>query len=118
MLLSLRFSAPTLFLLGCLNAWTAYLQRSGGGLATALCLCVCAAGLCAEDLLQRDHRRDREVLVRVAAHPGATARYVANAAGAPERVIARSLARLTEDGLLVLVADDTTPALRTYRLAT
>ncbi|MFI0218265.1 MarR family transcriptional regulator [Streptomyces lydicus] len=86
-------------------------------MATALGLCVCAAGLFAEDLLQRDYRRDSAVLAHVAAHRGAATRHVARAIGARERVVARNLDRLTDDGLLVLVTDGATPALRSYRLA-
>ncbi|MDX2681508.1 hypothetical protein [Streptomyces soliscabiei] len=36
---------------------------------------------------------------------------------AAERVVARNPDRLTDDGLLVLVTDGATPALRSYRLA-
>lgn len=86
-------------------------------MATALCLCVCAAGLFAEDLLQRDYRRDGAVLAYVATHPGAATRHVARVIGARERVVARNLERLTADGLLVLVTDGVTPALRSYQLA-
>ncbi|MFD3909967.1 hypothetical protein [Streptomyces sp. NPDC058603] len=42
---------------------------------------------------------------------------MARAIGAPERVAARNLDRLTDDGLLVLVTDAATPASRSYRLA-
>ncbi|MFB6573145.1 hypothetical protein [Streptomyces noursei] len=37
--------------------------------------------------------------------------------GVSERVVIRNLERLAEDGLLVLVQDSQTPALRSYRLA-
>ncbi|WP_246204259.1 MarR family transcriptional regulator [Streptomyces tailanensis] len=84
---------------------------------TALCLCVCAAGLFGEDLLQRGYHRDREVLTYIAVHPGVATRHSAQAIGASERVVARNLDRLTSDRLLVLDADDATPALRSYRLA-
>ncbi|QNE77341.1 MarR family transcriptional regulator [Streptomyces finlayi] len=103
--------------LGVLNAWTAQETEDYGALSTALCLCVCAAGLFGEDLLQRGYRRDRAVLAHIAVHRGVATRHVARAVGAPERVVARSLDRLTDDGLLVLVTDDATPALRSYRLA-
>ncbi|MDO0936625.1 MarR family transcriptional regulator [Streptomyces sp. DG2A-72] len=86
-------------------------------MATALCLCVCAAGLLAEDLLQRDFRRDRAVLAHVAVHPGAATRHIARALGARERVVERSLSRLTEERLLMLETDGVTPALRVYRVA-
>ncbi|NEC68430.1 hypothetical protein [Streptomyces sp. SID9727] len=56
------------------------------------------------------------VLAHVAAHSGAEARGVARAVGSPERVVARNLSRLTEDGLLALVDDDAHPAPRSYRL--
>lgn len=111
------FTAPVLLALGAVNAWTAQRTEDYGSLSTALCLCVCAAGLFGEDLLQRDYRRDSTVLAHVAAHPGAATRHVARAVGAPERVVARNLDRLTDDGLLVLVTDGATPALRSYRLA-
>ena len=35
----------------------------------------------------------------------------------PERLAARNLDRLTDDGLLVLATDGAPPALRSYRLA-
>ncbi|MFF7415049.1 winged helix-turn-helix transcriptional regulator [Streptomyces lydicus] len=67
--------------------------------------------------MQRGYRRDRAVVAHVAVHPGAAPRQVARAVGAPERVVARSLSRLTEDGLVTLVTDGATPALRSYRLS-
>lgn len=100
-----------------MNAWTAQQTEDYVSLSTALCLCVCAAGLFGEDLLQRGYHRDRAVLAHVAAHPGATTRHVARAVGVSERVVAQNLDRLTDDGLLVLVTDGATPALRSYRLA-
>ncbi|WP_331447524.1 MarR family transcriptional regulator [Streptomyces xanthochromogenes] len=114
---SARFTAPILLALGTMNAGAAQRTEDYGCLSTALCLCVCAAGLFGEDLLQRGYRRDRAVLAHVAGHPGAKTRHVARAVGAPERVVARNLDRLTDDGLLVLVTDGATPALRSYRLA-
>lgn len=108
-LCSLQFIAPILFALGTLNAFTAYQSHNHGALATGLCLCVCATGLLAEDFPQRDYRRDRAVLAYVAARPGVGARRIARAVDAHERVVARSLARLTEDGRLVLNADGPTP---------
>ncbi|MGW0998373.1 winged helix-turn-helix transcriptional regulator [Streptomyces sp. NPDC002523] len=100
-----------------MNAWTAQQAQDYGSLSTALCLCVCAAGLFGEDLLQRGYRRDREVIAHVAKHPGSSTSHVARAVGVSERAVAQNLDRLTADGLLVLVADGETPALRSYRLA-
>ncbi|MFD7016688.1 winged helix-turn-helix transcriptional regulator [Streptomyces sp. NPDC059928] len=100
-----------------MNAWSAQRTEDYASLSTALCLCACAAGLFGEDLLQRGYRRDREVLAHIAVHPGAATRHVARAVGASERGVARNLDRLTDDGLLALVADDVSPALRSYRLA-
>ncbi|MEV8128610.1 MarR family transcriptional regulator [Streptomyces sp. NPDC085944] len=102
--------------LGAMNAWTAQTKADYAALSTALCLCVCAAGLFGEDLAQRGHRQDLVVLAHVAAHPGAEARGIARAVGGPERVVARNLSRLTEGGLLALVDDHAHPALRSYRL--
>ncbi|WP_435211895.1 winged helix-turn-helix domain-containing protein [Streptomyces sp. bgisy034] len=65
--------------------------------------------------MQRGHRQDLMVLAHVAAPPGAEARGIARAVGTPERVVARNLSRLTENGLVALV-DDEHPALRCYRL--
>ncbi|WP_225987333.1 MarR family transcriptional regulator [Streptomyces spectabilis] len=114
---SARYTAPILLALGAMNAWTSQRAEDYGAMSTALCLCVCAAGLYGEDLLQRGYHRDRAVLAHVAAHPGAATRHVARAVGASERVVSRNLDRLTDDGLLVLVTDGATPALRSYRLA-
>ncbi|MFG3136607.1 winged helix-turn-helix domain-containing protein [Streptomyces sp. NPDC048211] len=66
--------------------------------------------------MQRGYRQDLMVLAYVAAHPGAETRGIAQAVGAPERVVTRNLSRLTEDGLVALVEDDVHPALRSYRL--
>nr|WP_282693501.1 winged helix-turn-helix domain-containing protein [Streptomyces sp. CC208A] len=84
---------------------------------TSLCLCVCAAGLFAEDLLQRDYRRDRAVLAYVAAHPGVEPGQVAHAVGSSKGVAARSLERLREDGLLVRGDGDAGHVAEGYRLA-
>ncbi|MEV1088976.1 winged helix-turn-helix domain-containing protein [Streptomyces microflavus] len=99
-----------------MNAWTAQTKADYAALSTALCLCVCAAGLFGEDLVQRGRRQDLVVLAHIAAHPGAEARGIARAVGAPERVVARNLSRLVEIGLVLLVEDDVHPALRSYRL--
>lgn len=82
-----------------------------GTVSTGMGVCVFAAGLFGQDLLQRSHRRDR------AAHPGSATWHVAPAIRAPEHVVARNLDRLTDEGLLVIVTDGATPALRSYRLA-
>ncbi|WP_234362588.1 winged helix-turn-helix domain-containing protein [Streptomyces formicae] len=100
-----------------MNAWTAQTKADYAALSTAMCLCVCAAGFFGEDLVQSGHRQDLVVLAYVAAHPGAEARGIARAVGVPERVVARNLRRLTENGLVVLMDDDVHPALRSYRLA-
>ncbi|MFE9601450.1 MarR family transcriptional regulator [Streptomyces hokutonensis] len=99
-----------------MNAWTAQTKADYGALSTALSLCICAAGLFGEDLVQRGHRQDLVVLAHVATHPGAEVCGIARAVGAPERVVARNLSRLTEDGLVVLVGDDVHLAIRPYRL--
>lgn len=114
---SARFTAPVLFALGVLNAWAGQRVGDYGSVSTALCLCVCAAGLFGENQLQRGYRRDRVVLGYVAVHPGATTWQVAQAVDAPVRVVIRNLDRLTDDGLLVLAKEGTTAASRSYRLA-
>lgn len=114
---SARFTSPALFVLGGLNAWAGQTVGDYLAVSTGLCVCVCAAGLFGEDLLQRSYCGDRAVLAYVAAHPGATTRRVARAIRIPERLAARSLNRLTGDGLLAVASDDETPALRSYQLA-
>jgi hypothetical protein len=99
-----------------MHAWTALPSEDHTAFAIAMCLCICAAGLFTEDRLQRDYRRDGAVLVYVAAHPGAATVHVARAIGARERVVARNLDRLTDDGFLVLRTDGATPALRSHML--
>ncbi|WP_079055858.1 MarR family transcriptional regulator [Streptomyces caeruleatus] len=111
---SARLTSPVLFVLGALNAWSAQAAGDYGAVSTGLCVCVCGAGLFGEDLLQRSYRDDRAVLAHVAPHPGVTARHVARVTGIPERLVARSLDRLTDDGLLVPVADGATPEVRSY----
>lgn len=100
--------------LGAMNAWTAQTKADYAALSKALCLC--AAVLFGEELVQSGHRQDLVVLAYVASHPGAEARGVARAVGATERVVARNLSRLSEDGLVILVKDDVNPVLRSYRL--
>lgn len=60
-------------------------------MSTGLCVCVCAADLFGEDLLQRGYRPDRAVLVHGAAHPGAATRHRDRAIGVPEGVVVRNL---------------------------
>jgi hypothetical protein len=78
-------------------------------------LCVCVAGLLGEDLLQ--HRRNRAIPVRIVPSPWDETRDVAWGIGTPERAVVRHLERIANDGLLVLVTDGATPALRSHRLA-
>ncbi|MFJ8732785.1 winged helix-turn-helix domain-containing protein [Streptomyces bauhiniae] len=111
-----RVTAPILLTLGAINAWLAAVEADYAALSTALCLCVCAAGLFGEDLVQRGHRQDLVVLAHVAAHPGAETRGIAQAVGVPERLVARNLDRLVEEGFVVQVEGDVHPALRSYRL--
>jgi hypothetical protein len=85
--------------------------------STGLCVCVCAAGLFGEDLLQRGYRSDRAVLAYVAAYLGATTREVAQAIRTSERLTSRNLDRLTDDGLLAVASDGAPRALRSYQLA-
>ncbi|AQY20220.1 hypothetical protein T261_00764 [Streptomyces lydicus] len=87
--------------LGALNARTAQQRDDYGALSTGLCLCVCAAGLIAEDLgnaatavIERSLRTSRRA-------PGAAARHVARAVGASGRGVVRNLDRVTDDGVLV-----------------
>jgi hypothetical protein len=114
---SARVTAPVLLMLSVMDAWTAQAKADYAALSTALRLCVRAAGLFGEDLAQRGHRNDLVVLAYVAAHPGAEARAIAQAVGAPERVVTRNLSRLTEDGLVTLIEDEMYPAFKSYRLA-
>lgn len=104
--------------LGAMNAWTAQIDADCAAHSTGLCLCVCAAGLFREGLVQRGHWQDLAVLAHVAAHPGAETRGIARVVGAPERVVVRNLSRLAESAFVVLVDDAVDPALRSYRLAT
>ncbi|MFD6249860.1 MarR family transcriptional regulator [Streptomyces roseolus] len=115
--LPLQFSAVILFAVGALNAVLGAVRTDFGLVSTSLCLCVCAAGLFGEDLLQRGYRRDRVVLAYVAARPGIEVDQVAHAVQASQPVAARSLERLKEDGLLVHGGADAAPAARGYRLA-
>ena len=69
-----------------------------------------------DDLLQHGYRWDRTVLVHTATHPGVATWHVARAVGAPERIVAPLLDRLTDDWF-VLMTGGTTPGLRSRRLA-
>ena len=69
---------------------------------------VCADGLFGEELLQRGYRPcASSVLAYLEAHPGAGTRHASRAVDAPERVAARILGRLTDDGLPDLTTDGT-----------
>ncbi|WP_434600545.1 winged helix-turn-helix transcriptional regulator [Streptomyces sp. A5-4] len=57
------------------------------------------------------------MLAHVAAHPGATPRQTARSLGAAEKVVARSLSRLTDDGLLERCEEGPASEPRSYRLA-
>ncbi|WP_181807163.1 MarR family transcriptional regulator [Streptomyces shenzhenensis] len=81
------------------NEWVAGVAEDCAALSAALCLCVCAAGMFGEDLLQRGYHRDREVLAYIAVYPGVAIRHIACVIGAFEQVVARNLDRLTSDGL-------------------
>ncbi|MFE3556232.1 MarR family transcriptional regulator [Streptomyces sp. NPDC059193] len=79
---------------------------------------MCAAALFAEDLLQESYRRDRAVLVHVASHPGATPGQASRALGITEWRATRDFARLTRDGLLLVVEEGADPVFCFYRLVT
>ncbi|MFD9818793.1 hypothetical protein [Streptomyces violascens] len=55
---SARITAPILLALDAANAWTPQTAADCAALSTALCLCVCAAGLFGEDLVRREYRQD------------------------------------------------------------
>ncbi|MET9374081.1 MarR family transcriptional regulator [Streptomyces sp. NPDC002992] len=112
MLRSLRVTSPLLFVVGAMNAVTAQIEGNRGALATALCLCVCAAGLFTEDLLQQDLRRDPRVLAYVAAHPNVSLARAAGDLDLPLQKVEVSLARLVAAGLLVHTGEE--ERVRTY----
>lgn len=113
---SARFTAPVLFVLGALNAWTAQAQSNLGALSSAICLCVCAAGLFGEDLVQRGYRLDRAILVHIGKNPGTPMRPLVEATGRPERVVAERLRKLCEGGFLEVDRSAATD-LAVYRMA-
>lgn len=104
--------------LGAMDAWTAQASADYAALSTGLCLCVCAAGLFGEGLVQRGIAKTwwsgRTSLPTRVLKPEASP----EPSVPPERVVARNLSRLTASGLVVLVDDAAHPALRSYRLAT
>ncbi|KUH35310.1 hypothetical protein ATE80_29935 [Streptomyces kanasensis] len=114
MLRSLHITSPLLFAVGAMNAVTAHIEENRGALATALCLCVCAAGLFAEDRLQQDLRRDSRVLAYVAAHPKARLARAARDLGLSPRRVEASLARLVAAGLLTHTGEE--EPVRTYSI--
>ncbi|GAA3160271.1 hypothetical protein GCM10017688_02440 [Streptomyces ramulosus] len=111
------FTSPILFALGALNSWHGGVEGDYAAVSTGLCVCVCAAGLFRKTLPQREYRRDRTVLAFVAAHPGTSSRSVATSIWVSERVVARNLDLLVEDGLLVLIGEGVTSAECSYGLA-
>jgi hypothetical protein len=112
---SLRIAPVLLFVLGVMNGFTAQTRSDFGGVSTALCLCVCAAGLFAEDRLQRDLREDRRALVYVAAHPKTNSVSIARDLRWSQPRTESCLQRLRVDGLVA--CDDEQAAVRTYSLS-
>ncbi|WP_162688433.1 MULTISPECIES: helix-turn-helix domain-containing protein [unclassified Streptomyces] len=115
LLLSIRLTAPLLFVLGGACAVIGQQNHDHLSVATALCLIVSSAGLIAHDLTQGRYRRDRDVLVHVAANPGVTAEQIASSLKIADRAVVAVLARLVGDGLVVQ-ADEDSPARGSYRL--
>ncbi|MFE6459472.1 MarR family transcriptional regulator [Streptomyces cinereoruber] len=98
-----------------MNIATAHTEGDRGALATAICLCVCAAGLFAEDLLQHGLRRDQRVLAYVAAHPKSSLVQTARDLRLPARVTQASFDRLVAEDLLAEVEEGV--AVRAYSLS-
>lgn len=110
---SVRLTPLLLFTFGAAYALIGQQRHDYLSVATALCLCVSAAGLFSEDLIHSGYRRDRAVLVHVAAHPGAQPAQIARALGVAETAVVVSLVRLAEDGRV----EEGTPESCSYRLA-
>ncbi|MFD6076757.1 MarR family transcriptional regulator [Streptomyces hydrogenans] len=97
---SLRYVAPVLFAIGAMNTFTASLQGDLVSISTALCLCLCAAGLFVASQKQRDLLLGQKILAWVANHPEVTAGQVARAVSCSTPTAQVGLERLTNEGFL------------------
>ncbi|MFB7938271.1 MarR family transcriptional regulator [Streptomyces sp. NPDC056049] len=83
-----------------MNAATASLQGDLVGVSTALCLCLCTAGLFVASRKQQDLLLSQKILVWVGNHPEVTAGQVARAVGCSSPTARVGLDRLTKEGFL------------------
>ena len=97
-----------------MNAATASLQGDLGGVSTALCLCVCAAGLFVEAKEQQDLQLGQRILARMAIHPEITAVQTAHAVSCSTCAAEISLERLAAEGFVT--SREVHPGVREYSL--
>lgn len=100
LLKTLRYTYPLLFALAALNAAAAAILGDLGGVSTALCLCVCAAGLLVEVKEQQYLLLGQRILARMATQPVISTVQAARAVSCSIRVAEIVFDRLTADGLV------------------
>ncbi|MFF2819411.1 hypothetical protein ACFVT9_28300 [Kitasatospora cineracea] len=110
-----RIPGPGILAIGLFTAFTTHDPTVLG-----LSICVASSGLLltVDDLHEQDLRRDRKVIAHLAKQPdGARLRQIGNALNLPDPVVAKSLARLALDGIVVREGEGESLPMRSYRLA-
>ncbi|MFB7950165.1 hypothetical protein ACFC6L_35260 [Kitasatospora phosalacinea] len=110
-----RIPGPGILAIGLFTAFTTHDPAVLG-----LSICVASSGLllAADDVHEQGLRRDRKVVAHLAKKPdGARLRQIGNALNLPDPVVAKSLARLTADGIVVREYEGEPMPMRSYRLA-
>ncbi|KOV12334.1 hypothetical protein ADK60_31975 [Streptomyces sp. XY431] len=111
-----RIPGPAIAALGTLNAFS--VQPDSTAFILSLALTTSGLLLTFDDVHELGLRRDRKVVAHLAkASDGARVRQIGNALNLPDRTVARSLDRLTADGLVVQEAEGESLPMRSYRLA-
>ncbi|MFD7737687.1 MarR family transcriptional regulator [Streptomyces sp. MJM8645] len=111
-----RAPGPVIAALGLTNA--CFVPPASTTFVLSLALSVSGLLLVLDDVHESDLRRDTRVLAVLARTPGgARVRRIGCALGLRDRTVARSLGRLTDDGLVIPDAGNQPLPLRTYRLA-
>ncbi|WP_198358201.1 MarR family transcriptional regulator [Streptomyces fildesensis] len=85
--------------------------------AFTLARCGAALAFTAGNFQDYLRRRDTQVVVHLAKHPGAGLPQISKATGLNEERVGSSLQRLALDGLVIVETGDTTPFARSYRLS-
>ncbi|MFJ5879871.1 hypothetical protein [Kitasatospora cineracea] len=101
-----------------IGVFTAFTTHDPTVLALGICVVSSGLLLTTADAYEQDLLRDRKVVAHLAKQPdGARLRQIGNALNLPHRAVAKSLARLTADGIVVRQCEGESLPMRSYRLA-